>query len=58
MFWDLVDGGNIAFKQGKKNKYYCKIDLNFKDHGLLNVMLALSKMGFRDINSGTKRKIF
>lgn len=47
--WDCVDGGNIAFKQGKKNKYYCKIDLNFKEHGSLNVILSLSKDKFLEI---------
>lgn len=56
--WDLVDGGNIAFKQGKKNKYYCKIDLNFKDHGLLNVMLALSKDRFLEISIAAQSENF
>ncbi|ASM38128.1 MAG: hypothetical protein SPI03_08105 [Campylobacter sputorum] len=56
--WDLVDGGNIAFKQGKKNKYYCKIDLNFKDYGSLNVMLALSKDRFLEISIAAQSENF
>lgn len=47
--WDGMDGGNIAFKQGSKNKYYCKIDLNFKKFGKLNIFLALKDNKFIEI---------
>lgn len=56
--WEGVEGGNIAFKQGKKNKYYCKIDLNFKDHGSLNVFLALSKDKFLEISIAAQSEYF
>lgn len=56
--WEGVEGGNIAFKQGKKNKYYCKIDLNFKDYGSLNVVLALSKDKFLEISIAAQSEHF
>ena len=39
--WDGVEGGNVAFKQGKKDKFYAQIDLNVKKFGQRNVMVGL-----------------
>ncbi|CAD7287029.1 hypothetical protein LMG7974_00206 [Campylobacter majalis] len=51
--WDGVDGGKVAFKQGKKDKFYAQIDLNFKEYGQVNVMIGLINKRYIDISIAT-----
>ena len=39
--WDQLEDGAISIKKGKKDKFYCEINLNLKDHGELKLMLTL-----------------
>ena len=56
--WDGVEGGNVAFKQGKKDKFYAQIDLNFKKFGQINVMVGLVDKRYIDLSVATQTKEF
>lgn len=56
--WEGVDGGNISFKRGKKQKHYAQIDLNFQKFGAINIMLALSENRYLDISIATQKEEF
>ncbi|MFC2492308.1 MAG: hypothetical protein ACFNUJ_06535, partial [Campylobacter curvus] len=56
--WDGVEGGNVAFKRGKKDKYYAQIDLNFKKYGQVNVMVGLIDKRYIDISVATQTSEF
>lgn len=48
--WDGMKGGHMSFKRGEKEKFYCKIDLNFQKYGQILIMLGLHKGKFLDIS--------
>lgn len=56
--WDGVEGGNIAFKQGKKDKFYAQIYLNFKKFGQINVMVGLIDKRYIDLSVATQTNEF
>ena len=56
--WDGVEGGNVAFKQGKKDKFYAQIDLNFKKFGQINVMVGLIDKRYIDLSVATQTNEF
>lgn len=56
--WDGVEGGNVAFKQGKKDKFYAQIDLNFKKFGQINVMVGLVDKRYIDLSVATQTNEF
>ena len=56
--WDGVEGGNVAFKQGKKDKFYAQIDLNFKKFGQINVMVGLVDKRYIDLSVATQTSEF
>ena len=56
--WDGVEGGNVAFKQGKKDKFYAQIDLNFKKFGQINVMVGLMDKRYIDLSVATQTNEF
>ena len=56
--WDGVEGGNVAFKQGKKDKFYAQIDLNFKKFGQINVMIGLVDKRYIDLSVATQTNEF
>ncbi|MBE3605795.1 hypothetical protein CCAL13119_02330 [Campylobacter sp. RM13119] len=56
--WDGVDGANVAFKRGKKDKYYAQIDLNFKKFGQINIMVGLIDKRYIDISIATQSAEF
>ncbi|WP_180997587.1 flagellar hook-length control protein FliK [Campylobacter concisus] len=56
--WDGVEGGNIVFKQGKKDKFYAQIDLNFKKFGQINVMVGLIDKRYIDLSVATQTNEF
>ena len=39
--WDQLEDGGFSIKKGKKDKFYCEINLNLKDYGELKLMLTL-----------------
>ncbi|MBR8461972.1 hypothetical protein KDE12_03780 [Campylobacter sp. faydin G-105] len=56
--WDGVEGGSVAFKSGKKDKFYAQISLNFKKYGDINVMIGLIDKRYIDISIATQTKEF
>ena len=56
--WEGVEGGNIRFKQGKKQKHYAQIDLNFQNFGQINIMVALSENKYIDRAIATQKEEF
>ena len=56
--WDGVEGGNVAFKHGKKDKFYAQIDLNFKKFGQINVMVGLVDKRYIDLSVATQTNEF
>ena len=56
--WDGVEGGKVAFKQGKKDKFYAQIDLNFKKFGQINVMVGLVDKRYIDLSVATQTNEF
>ena len=56
--WDGVEGGNVAFKQGKKDKFYAQIDLNFKKFGQINVMVGLVDKRYIALSVATQTNEF
>ncbi|MCR8695649.1 MULTISPECIES: flagellar hook-length control protein FliK [Campylobacter] len=51
--WDALESSNIAFKQGKKKRFYAKIDLNFTHFGNVDIVIALSDNKYIDISIAT-----
>nr|WP_315016837.1 flagellar hook-length control protein FliK [uncultured Campylobacter sp.] len=56
--WEGVEGGNIRFKQGKKQKHYAQIDLNFQNFGQINIMMVLSENKYIDLAIATQKEEF
>ncbi|WP_169777018.1 flagellar hook-length control protein FliK [Campylobacter mucosalis] len=56
--WDEVDDTKVAFKRGKKDKYYAQIDLNFKQYGQINILASLSDKRYIDVSIATAQKDF
>ena len=56
--WEGVEGGNIRFKQGKRQKHYAQIDLNFQNFGQINIMVALSENKYIDLAIATQKEEF
>ncbi|OCR94389.1 hypothetical protein [Campylobacter fetus] len=48
--WDGLESSTVAFKHGKKNKFYAKIDLNFIKFGSISVVLGLFDTKYIDIS--------
>ncbi|OCR91659.1 hypothetical protein CFT12S02225_00960 [Campylobacter fetus subsp. testudinum] len=48
--WDGLESSTVAFKHGKKNKFYAKIDLNFIKFGSVSVVLGLFDTKYIDIS--------
>ena len=56
--WDGAQGGSVAFKRGKKDKFYAQIDLNFKRYGQINVMIGLADKKYIDVSAATQTAEF
>lgn len=56
--WDGVDDTSISIKHGKKDRFYAQIDLNFKQHGQVNIMLGLSNKHYLDLSIATSKNEF
>jgi uncharacterized protein YicC (UPF0701 family) len=39
--WNMLNEGSLSFKQGKKDKFFCHIDLNLEEYGQVKIMAAL-----------------
>lgn len=56
--WDALESSSVAFKQGKKKRFYAKIDLNFTHFGNVDIVIALSDNKYIDISIATSTAEF
>lgn len=52
--WDALEEGNIRLKKGKKSAYFCDIELELKEYGLLELRLGLFDKNQLNINIKTQ----
>ena len=39
--WEMLEEGSVSFKKGESKRFFCHINLQLKEFGTLNLMLAL-----------------
>jgi len=53
--WDQLEEGSMAFKKTADKKFYCEINLNLKEYGELNLMMALYEGNQLEIQAHTEK---
>lgn len=56
--WDALDGSRVAFKRGKKERFFAQIELNFKAFGAINAIITLSNKHQIDISAAAASQEF
>lgn len=56
--WDELASSQVAFKRGKKDRFYAIIELNFIKFGDISVVLGLSENKYLDISIQTAKADF
>ena len=56
--WDELASSQVAFKRGKKDRFYARIELNFVKFGEISIVLGLSENKYLDISIQTARADF
>ena len=56
--WDELASSQVAFKRGKKDRFYARIELNFIKFGDISVVLGLSENKYLDISIQTAKSDF
>lgn len=56
--WDELASSQVAFKRGKKDRFYARIELNFIKFGDISVVLGLSENKYLDISIQTAKADF
>lgn len=54
--WDQLQDGQLAFKKGEDNKFYCEINLTLKDYGELNLLMGIYDKTQLDMQIHTQSK--
>lgn len=54
--WDGLSEGNVSFKQGKDESFFCQIDLEFKVYGRVNMMLMLTNDSYISMSISTEKE--
>lgn len=57
-FWDMLEDGSISMKKTDEDKFYCQINLNLKDYGKVDLMLALYDKNKLDLTIQAQREHF
>lgn len=57
-FWEMLEDGTIAMKKVDEDKFYCQINLNLKDFGKVDLMLALYDTNKMDLTIYAQRDHF
>ncbi|MCK9373254.1 MAG: flagellar hook-length control protein FliK [Sulfuricurvum sp.] len=52
--WDQLENGSLAFKKVENNKFYCEINLQLKEYGELNLLMALYDKNQIEIQAHTE----
>lgn len=55
--WESLKEGNIAFKKGKDDTFFCQLDLNLKVYGRVNMMLMLTNDSYISVSIGAEKEI-
>lgn len=53
--WDQLESGSMAFKKTADKKFYCEINLQLKEYGELNLMMALYEGNQLEIQAHTQK---
>ena len=53
--WDQLESGSMAFKKTADKKFYCEINLQLKEYGELNLMIALYEGNQLEIQAHTQK---
>ena len=56
--WDDLSSSQVAFKRGKKDRFYARIELNFVRFGDISIVLGLSENKYLDISIQTAKGEF
>jgi len=54
--WDQLENGSLAIKKVKDDKFYCEINLQLKEYGELNLMMALYDKNQIEIQANTEKE--
>ena len=57
-FWEMLEDGTISMKRAEDDKFYCQINLNLKDFGKVDLMLALYDTNKMDLTIYAQRDHF
>lgn len=57
-FWEMLEDGTINMKRAEDDKFYCQINLNLKDFGKVDLMLALYDTNKMDLTIYAQRDHF
>lgn len=52
--WDQMEKGSLSLKKGKKDKFYCEINLTLKEYGEMDLMMGLYGENQLDIQIQTQ----
>lgn len=53
--WDQLESGSMTFKKTSDKKFYCEINLQLKEYGELNLMMALYEGNQLEIQAHTQK---
>ena len=53
--WDQLESGSMAFKKTADKKFYCEINLQLKEYGELNLLMALYEGNQLEIQAHTQK---
>lgn len=56
--WDLLEEGTIKTTKGEQEKFYCEINLKLKEHGNINLLLAIYNKNSIDLTLFAQRDAF
>lgn len=56
--WDTLEEGTLSFKKREEKKFYCEINLQLKEYGKIDLMMALHEGNQLEIQAHTEKSEF
>ncbi|MFA6188131.1 MAG: flagellar hook-length control protein FliK [Sulfuricurvum sp.] len=56
--WDALEEGSLSIKQREEKKFYCEINLQLKEYGKIDLMMALHEENQLEIQAHTEKSEF
>lgn len=56
--WDTLEEGSLSIKQREEKKFYCEINLQLKEYGTIDLMMALHEENQLEIQVHTEKSEF